>query len=383
MSKKFSIILSLFLTVIVGIWIWSIAMPKNYVILGGSTSVNPFMQLYTKEYEKNFHEDFIYNSTGSQAGVSGVEKQMYGAGFISKEAAASGTLSPSNSFYDFQKNGADIEYEVGQKNDFVNELNQIVTQDASTPTSASYIAFEFAIDAILVIYNAPSWFLDEGLDKKLNFEINKGNFQATDLGKIYANNFSWEDLANKLDNKNRIGATSFNTFTREDGSGTRSAFSDITGIKEMSSANVVNSNGAMLDNIKKSPGSIGFVSYAFIDQITSTSPVRVAGIEGKKLGNAADNSAGQGMIWDKASQTFVIDPENISNEAYIKDKNYVFQRPFITIFNLHYEKINQLIKFFAEMIGDSVEQPEWVKNTFAKEGLVEKFVIKHLQIATE
>ncbi|ARU91251.1 phosphate ABC transporter substrate-binding protein [Spiroplasma clarkii] len=371
MSKKFSIILATFLTIIVGIWIWSFAMPKNYVILGGSTSVNPFMQLYTKEYEAHNHKDFIYNSTGSQAGVSGVEKHMYGAGFISKDATASATLSPGNSFFDF----GDVQhYETGHGTEFKETIQNAKTGN-SVSANQSFIAFEFAIDAIIIVYSPPTWFLDEGLDKKLDFLLNKNDPNSTDLGKIYANSLTWEDLAKSLGGTQRSSKTSFNTFTREDGSGTRSAFSDLTKIKNMETANVVNSNGAMLDNVKKSPGSIGFVSYAFIDQVDGNSNVRIAGINGIRLGNLADGTQGIGMVLDETTGTFIVNANNTSNEEYIKSNVYSFQRPFITIFSLKNKQISLIVDFFAELIGIG-EQEEWVKETFIEEGLVPKFEIK-------
>lgn len=382
MSKRVSIFLSVFIVVISGMWIWTILMPRNFVILGGSTSVNPFMQVYTTNFVREEGTDFIFNSTGSQAGVNGVENGMYSAGFISREASAINTLSPENSFFNFQREDNNIIYEIGEAKNFIDDMtgaaDYVIENNIST--SQAFVAFEFAVDPLLIIYNAPNWFIEAGLNDRLNFEINREEPSSTVLGKIFNNDFTWEELALSLgDEQTRTSNTSFNLFSRESGSGTRSAFQDITGIRQMETANIIGSNGGMLATIRSTENSIGFLSFAFLEQINSDFNVRIAGIDGIRLGNPIDETMGYAMFWDENEQKFVVDDNNITNESVIRDGSYIFQRPFIAIFNLQTNRLQELINFFAVLISYNETQQPWVESTFQDNGLVPSFVIKHLQ----
>ncbi|WP_338984715.1 phosphate ABC transporter substrate-binding protein [Spiroplasma endosymbiont of Diplazon laetatorius] len=388
MSKKISIILLVFLSTILGLWIWSIAVPKNSIILGGSTSVNPFMQKLTKKYyDTDEGKDFIYNSTGSQAGVGGVEKDMYSAGFISKDIN-SGTLTKGNTFLDMC-------------NDKQTEPNNGIKKCAYTsgeiPHSEnlrkdSYVALEFAIDAIGIIYNAPAYW-DEPVkygvnDEKsitlndiANFNIKTSDKNKVDgkklLAEIYSGKKQWKEIATVLISPYNNGEGEFDqqiyngftqlinkqpgiklvTFTREDGSGTRSAFSDLTGVKDMSSSNVVNSNGSMIENMQRAP-SLGYVSNAFLTQLNDDGPIKLAGIDEYKLpigkGNKPQEWKDETHEWEKME---------IETEDFIKT-DYTFKRPFIAIFNTHTKKIEELMKLFDFMNSDKSNE------VFESEGLV-------------
>ncbi|AUB31937.1 phosphate ABC transporter substrate-binding protein [Spiroplasma floricola] len=378
MSRKISIILLALLSVVLGLWIWSVAAPKNSIILGGSTSVNPFMQKLTKKYYHESEKDFIYNSTGSQAGVGGVEKGMYSAGFISKKISDT-TLSKGNTFSNVCANPKEEEcrFENVDLNHWKNENNDISKNN-------SYIALEFAIDAIGVIFNSPSYWnevitYDEdqktiSLNDLMNFDLNNNKEL---LAKIYSGNMYWEELAKevlkgyenstfysqlnaKIPTSNK---TKIVTFTREDGSGTRSAFSDLTGIKDMHSSNVVNSNGSMIENMSNVP-SIGYVSNGFLGQLTDQGAIKLAGIDGKKL---AINKSNKPKEWNKTDhkwENWKINGEDGNSEDFIK-KAYTFKRPFIAIFNIYNKNLEQLIQLFEWM-----HNADEAKSVFEDEGLV-------------
>jgi ABC-type phosphate transport system substrate-binding protein len=78
-------------------------------------------------------------------------------------------------------------------------------------------------------------------------------------------------------------------FTREVGSGTRTAFEEKTGITNAAKSDVANSNGMMFNSIGGTEGAIGFVSLPFIDQIKRNSNVHVAGVDGIRFSYADDD----------------------------------------------------------------------------------------------
>lgn len=388
MNKKISISLILIAIAMLLLWVWTLFIKNSSIIIGGSTSVNPFMQELTKNYyEHNGSKtDFVYNSTGSQAGVSGVEKNMYTAGFISKEVKEE-TLSENNSF------SKKINYQdVLNENDLKDSLK--ADKVSGEFENNSFASLEFALDAIAIIYNAPEWYRtfefksNVGdnkitLETLMNFNLKKDDNNI--LKQIYLGKLTWLDLAKHLlkEKNYNINLPNFedqkiNTITRESGSGTRSAFTDLTGIKssDMKSSEV-NSNGSMFRNIRDNIG-IGYVSYAFVSSVyeevdasgkVSKNNVRIAGIGGKKLGNKADSGSEPenwyGLI-QKNDGSWV--PTKEKNEEFIR-KCYEFKRPFVSIFNLKNKNFKYLLELFVYMISDESNE------SFEKEGLVKNFVI--------
>ncbi|ASP27965.1 phosphate ABC transporter substrate-binding protein [Spiroplasma corruscae] len=383
MSKKISIFLISFLLIMLSFWIWTIATTKDSIVIGGSTSVNPFMQLATKSYSKN---DFVYNSTGSQAGVSGVEKGMYEAGFISKDAVdgegKSQTLSSGNSFI---KDGY---WEVNKDGSFTDYKKQL-KEYSNSSKSNSFLSITIAIDAIGIIFNSPSYWSKQvngtSINDLVNFNINEKDDL---LALLYEGNITWYDLASKFlaklnksnldllktwneDNKD-AGNNKVPTFTREDGSGTRSAFSDLTKIKKMPNSNVVNSNGAMIEQIRSSTG-FGYVSNGFIQNLSKDSGIYLAGIEWQKLasplteGNNPFKFSDESLSWEKS------DTYNSNNEFIIN--SYSFKRPFICIANIkskHFEELYNFIEFLYLWNEDDKENP------FNIEGLVKSIIFNEL-----
>ncbi|ALD66732.1 phosphate ABC transporter substrate-binding protein [Spiroplasma cantharicola] len=392
MTRKISIILLTFLSVILCLWIWSAAAPKKAIILGGSTSVNPFMQKLTKEYyNKSEKVDFVYNSTGSQAGVGGVEKDMYTAGFISKDINDK-TLTKGNNFLQICENSNECDFNP-----------EVIKEIEKGEKDNSYIALEFAIDAIGVIYNPPTYW-NQKIELKENKEITLNDLMNFDfkkedeadkelLKKAYSGNYSWEELATELVNShqwennkdayneiinliNGQSKTKLITFTREDGSGTRSAFSDLTKIKDMSSSNVVNSNGSMIENMSKSP-SLGYVSNGFLGQLSQSGIVKLAGFNGYKLPIGIDNDNPlewsdqdkEWKSWESSSSESVIN--GLITDEFIKTV-YDFKRPFIAIFNSYNKKLDQLIELFNFVNSNDSNE------VFKSEGLVKNMKYKSL-----
>ncbi|AGR41513.1 phosphate ABC transporter substrate-binding protein [Spiroplasma taiwanense] len=393
MTKKISLILLVFLTIVLSLWIWSFTASKNSIVLGGSTSVNPFMQKMTKIYFDNGKTDFVYNSTGSQAGVGGVEKTMYSAGFVSKKIKPE-TLSTGHKFKKLDCETQSCE--VKNKDEFDVIKTNIINNANKEEKNNSYIGLEFAIDAIGVIFNSPTYWneIGEQSNTSLNDLVDFAKKEDDNLSEIYAGNYTWEEFGLKLikndENKyldllekiknNSSASKKIVTFTREDGSGTRSAFSDITGIKSMPKSNVVNSNGSMIENIAIAP-SIGYVSNAFLSQLSNESTVKLSGFNGKKLayGENGKPQKFENGKWDE--WTSENNDSNLStNDLFIKDI-YEFKRPFIAIFNT-YNNLNQILDFFEFILTDSSNdsQKESAEKVFKDEGLVKNFEFNPLPV---
>ncbi|WP_338971478.1 phosphate ABC transporter substrate-binding protein [Spiroplasma endosymbiont of Panorpa germanica] len=370
MTKKIAIWLSSIFILLTALWIWTLVIPKNAHILGGSTSVNPVMQKLTNSYYKDTKKDFVYNSTGSQAGVVGVQNGSYEIGFISKEASDS-TLTTGK----WNQTPAQEDKITNGQSSVAMSLKEIEKFDNT-------LSLEFAVDAIAIIYNPPSGW-DDILSKNLNFVFSKKDQASSKemLQKIYDNKSTWRELAQFVkDNSfepidqeivDRVPNTRILPITREDGSGTRDAFSSLTGVKEMPSANVVNSNGMMLQMV--SSGGFGYISYAFIPSITRESGIRLTAVDNIRLANPVDS----GDDWENAPVTDLKNPESKempNNTEAIHDKIYQFQRPFIAIFNSYHKKINDITEFLIWIIEESRDDGLLI-DIFKQEGLIRKVVL--------
>ncbi|AXK51339.1 phosphate ABC transporter substrate-binding protein [Spiroplasma alleghenense] len=371
MTKKIAIWLSTIFVLLAALWIWTLVIPKNSHILGGSTSVNPLMQKLTNSYYKDTKKDFVYNSTGSQAGVVGVQNGSYEIGFISKDVTQS-TLTTGEWT------------EAPAIFDEINESGQSSVAQALSKTDEldKTLSLEFAVDAIAIIYNPPAGW-DEILSQNLNFIFAKkdqSNSQAM-LQKIYDNKCTWRELADFVKQNSsqpidqsvvdKVPNSRILPITREDGSGTRDAFSTLTGVKEMPSANVVNSNGMMLQMVAS--GGFGYISYAFIPSITKDTGIRLSAVDGVRLANPVDS----GDDWENAPIIDLNNPgsEDLpTNEEAIHDQIYKFQRPFIAIFNSFHKKINDITDFLIWIIEES-RTSGLLEEIFKQEGLIRKVVL--------
>ncbi|WP_338970339.1 phosphate ABC transporter substrate-binding protein [Spiroplasma endosymbiont of Labia minor] len=350
MSKKLSISLIIIVIILSGLWIWTLAIPKGAIMLGGSTSVNPIMQSLTSEYKRDKNLEFIYNSTGSRAGVVGVTSNIYSAGFISKETDNS-TLSGTSAEWSGSGKVTD-EYIITKTLNSVNIL-------------PGYYSFQFGIDALILFYNQPNGWNDR-LSDALNFELTgdalPDALQTDILKNIYDASYNWKKLANDLyvmqqksppltppiteEDVNNVQATSILPISREDGSGTRDAFSSLTGVTEVTNANIVSSNGQMLSQIKSNVGSFGYISYAFISSIRDN--LKMASIEGERL-----------------------DPDDLQhNKNIIETADYKLQRPFTALFEPETKNFAKLRDFFVWLMSD-----DSANESFVNEGIIKKFIL--------
>jgi len=176
--------------------------------IGGSTSVNPLMEdQLTKEYEKNHSNvKFTISATGSGDGIKGALAGTYEIGMSSRE------LTPA---------------EVGQG------LKEIT----------------IAIDGIAVIVNNANPVKDLTMD------------QIKDIytGKVT----KWEQLGAAAGGK--TGGIAI--YSREAGSGTRSAFEELVKFQDqlVKGANESNSTGAIKAAVSSNADAIGYISLGSMD----------------------------------------------------------------------------------------------------------------------
>ncbi|WP_339023037.1 phosphate ABC transporter substrate-binding protein [Spiroplasma endosymbiont of Crioceris asparagi] len=316
------------LIIILSILLWTIFSSNNYYMYGGSTSVNEFMQAVTNIWNKDkSHKKIIYNSMGSQYGVNSVENNTFNIGFISKEVE-NNTLSKGNEFVDKKyqdktliKDGEAIKVKDDSSFSFVEMLNNEKNR---------FLSLQFAIDKIAIIGNLPNW-----LNEKLP-SINLKEHPNI-LKKIYEGSLTWEQLAKEEGIKDiPNSSTKIISIARESGSGTRTAFDDLADVKNSKDSSVATSNGMMVQNIKNTPNSIGYVSYGFI----------------------------QNEIQKKEFTTFEI------NGVDIKNKDYSFSRPFNMILKAKKSSWNQA-KNLVSFLFDHQE-------IYDKEGLVKDFVLNKI-----
>lgn len=358
MKKKTIIFVAIIVTAIISILIWSVSMPSRLVYFGGSSSVNPFMQIATKKFDEN-HKDYevIYNSNGSQNGVRSVENGTYSVGMISKEIKKD-TLSDGGVFSDFSEVGTDLTEE---KN--INAFSKAVK------TNNDINAIEFAIDAIVIMYNPPNWV--EEYSNLIDFNFEKNSPDLDIVKKVFSvAGYRWIDFLNDVVKDESIkqeinlkaklqingGNEVMMPISRESGSGTRSSFDSLFGITDINSG-TANSNGSMITQLRDTSGSFGYVSYGFYKNSENNS-LKTPWMNGFKLGH-------EGKVLSKDES---ITPEWSSNEDFIKSDDYLLKRPFIMLFDSNNKKRDVVLEFIEFMIKISGEP----KSAFTAEGLVPK-----------
>lgn len=372
MGKKSIIIGVIIMLCLSVIWIWTIAIPKKSIMIGGSTSVNSFMQRFTTKYQKEEKKDFIYNSTGSQSGITSVKQGMYEIGFISKD------LDPEMIE---QNDWANIENNFDINSSSSNENAISILNKVSNNTN-KYYALEFALDAIIIIYNPPIWWMQQKLDNYMDFYTHDFKNSKNYLEKVYNDELTWEELAKEISIKtNKIfnipdSKSKFKPYTREPGSGTRTAFSELTNIDDMSKIDAKNSNGTMFTSVQNTVGSIGFVSYAYLKNVTPNNNVKIAGINHIKLGNFIDepneipNTHNLTILTRDDMNIFKT--TTIKNDKAIagidKENEYKFKRPYIAIFKGDTKHIPEIINFFKLLID--LKKNRWVEECYNQEGLI-------------
>jgi phosphate transport system substrate-binding protein len=116
----------------------------------------------------------------------------------------------------------------------------------------------------------------DGIAVVVNSETGISDITIEQLKKIYTGEITkWSELGGS--------DATINVVTREAGSGTRSAFGELTGVAEkdvdntVSSAIVQTSTGAVLQTVSNTPDSIGFVSLGSVNDSVKT--LKVEGVE--------------------------------------------------------------------------------------------------------
>lgn len=195
---------------------------ESKITIAGSTSVQPLSEFLAKDYMKE---------------NSGVEILVQGGG--SGQAAKS------------------LEESIAH----IGALSRNVEKDEKKVIKKEYT---IAMDGVAVVVNK---------------DVNVDNLTMNQIKDIFVGKIkNWKEVGGK---DMKIAVVS-----REEGSGTRGAFTEITGVLEkkgedkkdntVSSALVQSSTGAVVKTVSKTPGSIGYVSLASIDK--SVKSLKVGGI---------------------------------------------------------------------------------------------------------
>ncbi|QHX35785.1 phosphate ABC transporter substrate-binding protein [Spiroplasma sp. TIUS-1] len=352
MKKKTIIFIAIIVSAVISIFVWSISMPSRLVYFGGSSSVNPFMQIATKEFDKGKNYEVIYNSNGSQNGVRSVENGTYSVGMISKEIKEN-TLSKGSVFSNYESVDEDLtdpahlhEFSVAVKND--NSIN----------------AIEFAIDAIVIMYNPPAWLDDEMLNS-IDIDLSKKEHKDI-IKEIYSNSkYTWRDFLLDINkgNKQLLNKISLQSnvdllvpISRESGSGTRKSFDDFFGITNVDSG-TANSNGSMITQLRDTNGSFGYVSYGFYKN-SQNNNLQTPWINSHRLGQ-------DGEVEIKNS-SIISEHDGMLNEEYIRQGYYLLKRPFIMLFSSSDKKVDIVLEFVEFLVSEKA------KHAYEEEGLVPK-----------
>ncbi|MDL2211377.1 phosphate ABC transporter substrate-binding protein [Erysipelotrichaceae bacterium OttesenSCG-928-M19] len=180
--------------------------------ISGSTSVAPLMNKLVEQYQKDTNQKININADGSSAGIKAASENLANIGMVSREVEKD-------------------ELALGLKSEVI------------------------AIDAMAVIVNK---------DNQVT------NLSQQELCDIYSGKIkNWSEVGGK-----NLGIV---IVSREYGSGTRNAFEEITGLlNEDKSSNtnakaiIVNSTGAVIENVQQKEGAIGYLSLGSITENTKT-----------------------------------------------------------------------------------------------------------------
>ena len=188
------------------------------IAIGGSTSVNPLMELFIAEYQKSHSNvKFTVSATGSGDGIKGATEGTYEIGMSSRE------LTPA---------------EIG----------------------AGLDALVIAIDGIAVILN------------NANPVSNLTTDQIKDIytGKI----IRWQDLGASANGKTGGIAV----ISREPGSGTRGAFEELLKFQDqlVKGAIEFDGTGAIKAEVSRNADAIGYISLGSLDN--TVKPLNVGGV---------------------------------------------------------------------------------------------------------
>ncbi|WFQ94362.1 phosphate ABC transporter substrate-binding protein [Mycoplasma feriruminatoris] len=275
LNKKSLFFLILGMFFIFSIWIWTIVSIKsNLINIGGSASADLVLQKLINEYQKQTNKKFNYSSTGSGAGARNVINQTYSIGFISKsQNDLSIPDEIRNNLYDDSTDFKKIK-DNSSKQQIFNNLKKIKDK---------YHYIDFVKDSIIFVYNIKNTGLTNDQIDQIKFNVSNNKISDDSqkaLHKIYTNNeqsklVSWKEFYKLLTNKeekNISSQTKIRPYSTNSGSGTRSSFEKISGLKDKKqkigqAVNEYNSNGAIFTQLNASDGAFGFVSMQYAQDL--------------------------------------------------------------------------------------------------------------------
>ncbi|AGM25879.1 phosphate ABC transporter substrate-binding protein [Spiroplasma syrphidicola EA-1] len=308
-SHRMMTIITFVLILVISIIIWTISAASNVIVGGGSTSVSAIMADITEQYRRDSGSDVLYNSLGSAAALVGVKNGSYEFGLLSEDVHS----TPIDG-----DNGTNAQNLWNN-----NGINRFV----------------FARDYIVLFYNLPNGCFLSDNDKPLTFSefgLNEnGNPEpgTKAMQQIYSQNATWKSVfGNQLTCTNDAP---FYTITREAGSGTRSFFeSSVIYKKDYSTNEVASSNGAMFQSVTRTPGSFGYISFSFIEQVAD------------KLGKNRIAAVINPIISPDPQVPFIETPEG----EFLFNSMYSLNRPFTGIVNTNSSQLVPTLKFLAWML---------------------------------
>ncbi|QVK06389.1 phosphate ABC transporter substrate-binding protein [Mycoplasma mycoides] len=353
-NKKSLLFLNLCVLFIVSIWIWTfVSIKSNLINIGGSASADLVLQKLIKEYQKQTNKKFNYSSTGSGAGARNVINQTYSIGFISKsQNDLSIPKEIRNNLYDDLAEFKKINDELSKKQVF-NHLKTLKDK---------YHYIDFAKDSIVFVYNIKNTGLTNQQIDQIRFNVLNNKISSDSqkaLHKIYTNNkqsdlISWKEFYKLLTNKDENNISSLikvRPYSTNSGSGTRSSFEQISGLKDNNkkigqAVNEYNSNGAIFTQLDASDGSFGFVSMQYAQDL-------------KKYPNL------RSVIIKQNNQEWNL---NKRNDNLL---TYPLSRPFVALYKFtDNQKLNDDILDFVYWFSYSNDQK--VKKIYDHLGLIRK-----------
>ncbi|QVK05595.1 phosphate ABC transporter substrate-binding protein [Mycoplasma mycoides] len=353
-NKKSLLFLNLCVLFIVSIWIWTfVSIKSNLINIGGSASADLVLQKLIKEYQKQTNKKFNYSSTGSGAGARNVINQTYSIGFISKsQNDLSIPKEIRNNLYDDLTEFKKINDELSKKQVF-NHLKTLKDK---------YHYIDFVKDSIVFVYNIKNTGLTNQQIDQIRFNVLNNKISSDSqkaLHKIYTNNkqsdlISWKEFYKLLTNKDENNISSLikvRPYSTNSGSGTRSSFEQISGLKDNNkkigqAVNEYNSNGAIFTQLDASDGSFGFVSMQYAQDL-------------KKYPNL------RSVIIKQNNQEWNLNKRNDNLLAY------PLSRPFVALYKFtDNQKLNDDILDFVYWFSYSNDQK--VKKIYDHLGLIRK-----------
>ncbi len=307
--------LILFCILAVSLLIWTFSSVNSFLIGGGSTSVAPMLAQQIEQYEKmpNNKYNILYNAIGSSSAIEGTKNDSYQFGFTSDPLSD----ADAKAFY---------------KN------NNIAR-------------FSIAKDFVVIAYHLPEGATVKNPavedDQVGHLEFNVVNSASQNqLIKLYKDHQTWSSV---FGNQIEGGNVKPETFSRENGSGTRSFFDkSVVFSNNYQADRTIGSNGEMLTAIENTPNSIGYLGFAFARTL----------IEAKKP------NVNVGKVFKNKKP---VAPYQWETGQVELNQAYGLYRPFTGIVNVKTANFKSVMRFLAWIMNPYPAEKDLVlKNTKIK-----------------